>query len=258
MNPKVSIIITTYDRQEQLKETVVSILKQTFSDFELIIIDNYSQFNFLEFISLFEDKRIRAFQNSNNGLIGINRNLGISLANGLYIAFCDDDDLWECNKLELQVQFMDQNPKVDMCCTASSFINNKINKSVLRKTISYLNSYVLSLNLIKAKYMLLIISFITHSSVIFRKEISSKAGFISTDPEINTILDFDYYFRISLTHRIYYLNKKLVQYRLHENQVSYKDISKTKLKVNDVVMSYWEQLDLSQKFIYKSKLLFNF
>jgi hypothetical protein len=153
---------------------------------------------------------------------------------------------------------MDQNPKVDMCCTASSFINNKINKSILRKTISYLNSYVLSLNLIQAKYMLLIISFITHSSVIFRKQTSSKAGLISTDPEINTILDFDYYFRISLNHRIYYLNKKLVQYRLHENQVSYKDVSKTKLKVNDVVVSYWEQLDLLQKFIYKSKLLFNF
>lgn len=258
MSPKVSIIITTYNRQELLKETIDSILAQTFSDFELIIIDNYSKFDFLEFINLFKDSRIKAFQNKNNGLIAINRNFGISLASGTYISFCDDDDLWESNKLEQQVQLMDQNPKVDMCCTASSFINRKVTKSALRQMISSLNAFVLSINLIPAKYILMVMSFITHSSVIYRKQTSLEVGPISDDPDINTIIDFDYYFRISLTQRIYFLNKKMVQYRLHDNQVSYKDVSKTKRKANDVVMSYWDRLDLIQKIIFKCKLLLGF
>ena len=258
MSPKVSIIITTYNRQELLKETIDSILAQTFSDFELIIIDNYSKFDFPGFINLFKDRRIKAFLNNNNGLIAINRNFGISLASGTYIAFCDDDDLWESNKLEQQVQLLDQNKKVNMCCTASSFINTKVKKSALRQMISPLNAFVLSINLIPAKYLLLIMSFITHSSVIYRKQICSEVGPISDDPDINTILDFDYYFRISLTQRIFYINKKLVQYRLHDNQISYKDVSKTKRKANDVVMSYWDRLDLVQKIIFRCKLLLGF
>lgn len=258
MSPKVSIIITTYNRQELLKETIDSILAQTFLDFELIIIDNYSKFDFLGFIKHFDDTRIKAFQNNNDGLIAINRNFGISLARGKYIAFCDDDDLWESNKLEQQVKLLDQNPKVDMCCTASSFINSKVTKSPLRQIVSNLIAFVLSINLIPAKYILLIMSFITHSSVIYRKQTSSLVGPISDNPDINTILDFDYYFRISLTQRIFFINKKLVRYRLHDNQVSYSDVSKTQRKANEVVMSYWDCLDLIQKIIFKSKLLLGY
>lgn len=107
--PLVSVIVTTYNRKELLKETIDSILSQTFTDFELIVVDNYSNYDFIEYIKSFNDLRIRPFQNQNNGIIAINRNIGINNARGEYIAFCDDDDLWKPNKLKIQYSFLIEN-----------------------------------------------------------------------------------------------------------------------------------------------------
>ena len=103
INPLVSVIVTTYNRKEYLKETIDSILNQTYKNFELIVVDNYSDFDFLTYIKSFNDNRIRAFQHHNNGIIAVNRNIGIKKAYGEYIAFCDDDDYWVDKKLEYQV-----------------------------------------------------------------------------------------------------------------------------------------------------------
>jgi len=101
--PKVSVIVTTYNRKEFLQETIQSVINQTFQDFELIVVDNYSNYDFFEHIQSFNDPRIRAFQNKNNGIIAVNRNFGIKRAKGEYIAFCDDDDVWMNNKIEIQI-----------------------------------------------------------------------------------------------------------------------------------------------------------
>lgn len=88
-----------------LKETIDSILNQTFRDFELIVVDNYSDYDFYSFIASFSDSRIRPFQNTNDGIIAVNRNYGIKKALGGYIAFCDDDDLWMPQKLKKQLGY---------------------------------------------------------------------------------------------------------------------------------------------------------
>jgi len=106
-NPLVSVIVTTYNRKELLTETLDSIINQTFTDFELIIIDNYSNYEFISYVNSFSDNRIRAFQNQNNGIIAVNRNFGIKKAKGKYIAFCDDDDLWLPQKIEEQLKHFD-------------------------------------------------------------------------------------------------------------------------------------------------------
>jgi glycosyltransferase involved in cell wall biosynthesis len=102
--PLVSVIVTTYNRKELLKETINAILNQTFRKFELIVVDNFSDYNFFAHIEYFNDKRIIPFQNQNNGIIAVNRNFGIKKARGGYIAFCDDDDYWKENKLEIQLK----------------------------------------------------------------------------------------------------------------------------------------------------------
>lgn len=101
--PKVSVIVTTYNREKYLKETIQSILNQTFTDFELIVVDNFSNYNFFEVIESFNDSRIKPFQNQNNGIISVNRNFGLKQVLGEYVAFCDDDDLWLPDKLRLQI-----------------------------------------------------------------------------------------------------------------------------------------------------------
>ena len=109
--PLVSVVVTTYNRKEMLKITIKSILNQTYNNIELLIIDNYSNYDFFNFISSFNDSRIKAFQNKNNGIIAVNRNYGINKSIGNYIAFCDDDDYWNKFKLSDQIKFF-KNEKV--------------------------------------------------------------------------------------------------------------------------------------------------
>jgi glycosyltransferase involved in cell wall biosynthesis len=129
-NPIVSVIVTTYNRREHLAETILSILNQTFQDFELIIIDNFSDYDFFKLTESFKDKRIKSFQNDNDSIISINRNYGIKNAKGKYLAFCDDDDIWESNKLELQLPFLESG-SVDLVYSGTLLFNefslNKVN-----------------------------------------------------------------------------------------------------------------------------------
>jgi teichuronic acid biosynthesis glycosyltransferase TuaG len=113
--PIVSVIVTSFNRPKLLEETLHSILNQSFQEYELIVIDNYSEYDFFELIRSFGDSRIKAFQNHNDGNIAINRNYGIKQAIGKYLAFCDDDDIWRPNKLSAQVNHMKTNPKTALC-----------------------------------------------------------------------------------------------------------------------------------------------
>ena len=117
-NPIVSVIVTTYNRQEYLSETIRSILNQTFQDFELIIVDNFSNYDFFSLIYSFNSDKITALQNDNQGIIASNRNVGIRKAQGEFIAFCDDDDIWIPEKLENQIQVFG-NKKNDLVYTNS-------------------------------------------------------------------------------------------------------------------------------------------
>ena len=110
-NPKVSVIVTTFNRRDYLQQTIKSILAQSYEDLELIVVDNYSNYDFISLMASFNDLRIRAFQNNNNGVIAVNRNFGILQASGKYVAFCDDDDIWVKEKLEKQVDYAKNNPK---------------------------------------------------------------------------------------------------------------------------------------------------
>ena len=102
---KVSVIIPTYNREELLCEAINSVLAQTFTDFEIIVIDAGSTDITEERIAEFGD-RIRYFKQENLG-VNAARNRAMSLSRGEYVAILDDDDLWKCNKLALQVDILD-------------------------------------------------------------------------------------------------------------------------------------------------------
>ena len=105
---KVSVIVPTYNRAHLLKKTIESILSQTYTDLELIVVSNYSTDNTDDMVKSYKDDRIKYFKNQNNGIIAVNRNFGIRKSTGEYIAFCDDDDTWLPNKLERQVNFFNK------------------------------------------------------------------------------------------------------------------------------------------------------
>ena len=109
--PKVSIITPAYNAAEFLPETIESVLKQTFSDWEMIIIDDCSEDNTFEIATNYsvKDSRIKVIKNEVNSGVAATRNHGLDVASGDYIAFVDSDDMWLPEKLKKQIQFMEEN-----------------------------------------------------------------------------------------------------------------------------------------------------
>lgn len=107
----VSIITPSYNSESFISETILSIQNQTFKNWELIITDDCSSDNSVGVIKSFikKDDRIRLYILKSNQGAGVARNHSIKMAKGRYIAFCDSDDQWKPNKLELQLNFMKKN-----------------------------------------------------------------------------------------------------------------------------------------------------
>lgn len=114
MTPTVSIVLPTYNRAHILKKSIDSVLNQTYTDFELIIVDDCSTDNTKELVDSFQDERIKYFYSECNlGAAGA-RNLGASKASAPYLAFQDSDTIWYSNKLELQMQYLKEHPNVSL------------------------------------------------------------------------------------------------------------------------------------------------
>lgn len=105
----VSIIMPSYNTAPYIKETIQSVLDQTYQNWELIIVDDCSTDNVDEFVASIKDERIRYFKNEKNSGAAVSRNRALREAKGRWIAFLDSDDLWMPEKLEKQISFMEKN-----------------------------------------------------------------------------------------------------------------------------------------------------
>lgn len=109
MNELVSIIMPSYNTAKYIEEAICSVINQTYTNWELIIVDDCSIDNTDEIVNKFRDKRIRYLKNEKNSGAAISRNKALKEAKGKWIAFLDSDDLWESVKLEHQIKFMIEN-----------------------------------------------------------------------------------------------------------------------------------------------------
>lgn len=109
MDELVSIIMPSYNTGLFIKESIESVMAQTFTNWELIIVDDYSNDNTDEILAEFHDERIRYLKNKKNCGAAISRNRALREAKGKWIAFLDSDDLWYPEKLEKQLSFMKAN-----------------------------------------------------------------------------------------------------------------------------------------------------
>jgi glycosyltransferase involved in cell wall biosynthesis len=121
---KVSVVIPAYNSIAYLPETVESVLKQTFTDFEVLIIDDGSSDQTVEWASQITDPRVKLMKQKNQGSSGA-RNTGIAHAQGEYVALLDADDIWEPTKLEKQVLRLEGNPAVGLVDTWAVLANEQ-------------------------------------------------------------------------------------------------------------------------------------
>ena len=122
--PTISVVIPAYNAEHTILETISSVQQQTFSDFELIVIDDGSTDRTLELLHSIKDSRLQIFPYENGG-VSVARNRGISHAAGEFISFIDADDLWSPDKLELQLAALQQHPEAGVAYSWTYFMDEK-------------------------------------------------------------------------------------------------------------------------------------
>lgn len=122
--PKVSVIVPVYQVEVYIAETLRSILSQTLTDFEVLLVDDGSQDRSVEICRSFTDPRIKIISQANRGLAGA-RNTGIRQAQGDYLAFLDGDDLWLPEKLAHHVAHLEANPELGISFSYSAFVDQE-------------------------------------------------------------------------------------------------------------------------------------
>jgi len=215
--PLVSIVMPTYNHAKYLSISVQSVLDQTFTNWELIIVDNFSTDNTLEVLSKFSDTRIKLLQINNEGCIGKSRNLAIKSAKSEWLAFLDSDDSWEPNKLEVigghlheEIDFLYHNLTVvdaDMHELKSMQIRSRKLKSPIVKDL------VLNGNTIAT------------SSVVVRRSVVLNVGGMSEETDLIGIEDYNTWLRISVnTEKFKLIPTFLGSYRKHNsNHTTFED-----------------------------------
>lgn len=184
--PTISVIMPAYNAERDILETIKSVQQQTFSDFELIVINDGSTDRTLELLDTLEDDRIRIFSYENGGVC-IARNRGISHATGEYIAFLDADDLWASDKLELQLAALQQHPEAGVVYSWTSCIDEQ------GKLLFDYPPRVFEGNVYP---QLLIGDFIYNASnTLVRREAIDSVG--EFDSAISGCADWDYWLRLS-------------------------------------------------------------
>lgn len=201
--PFVSVVIPTYNRAEDLQRALQSVREQTYTNWEVIVVDNYSTDNTDDIVGMIEDPRVFLYKIRNNGVIAVSRNLGIQKASGELIALLDSDDWWAKEKLERSVAAIQSG--ADIVYHDLWMVTGRERK--YRKVGSW--------PLMQPVYDALIMNGnpVINSSVVVRKKIIEKIGGISENPKLIAAEDFDCWLRIALvTDRFAFLPEVLGYY----------------------------------------------
>jgi glycosyltransferase involved in cell wall biosynthesis len=189
MNSIVSIVIPTYNRAFELKRALQSVLFQSYSNFEVLVVDNNSHDATDSIVDGFKDIRIKLFKVNNNGVIAISRNVGIRQSLGKYIAFLDSDDWWMPKKLEYAVRKLELG--ADLVYHDMLIARKNEQKFFFRRTMSRRLSGNVFENLIIHGNPII------NSSVVVRKDILQQIGGLIEDVGFVTMEDYDAWLRIA-------------------------------------------------------------
>lgn len=200
----VSVIVPTYNRKEYIADTIQSILNQTHSNMEIIVIDDGSDSSPEDVLSPFGDK-VKYLYKENGGKSSA-LNEAIKHINGEYIWVFDDDDIALPLKLELQLKKFHMNPEIDMLHTRSINFND-VNGQVVG--VHDLTPYQGTLDF----KMLMRGCFVHGPTVVFRRRCLEKLE--GWDPQLTRAQDYDFWLRLTLNYKAEYLSAPTVRYRIH-------------------------------------------
>ena len=206
----ISVIIPLYNKEHYIKSTILSVLEQTYNDFEIIIIDDGSTDNSVNIVSEFTDARITMVNQKNAG-VSAARNHGLKIAKGDYITFLDADDRWRQGFLKAMYELVQKYPQESVFGVAQE--NRPIN--TLPSGVTVVDDF--------CSYFY---CFCT-GCLFFKKEVFEKVGYFRQNVQIGE--DFDMWLRIACKYNYVYLNEPyLIHPDVTENNLSLiRDLSKT-------------------------------
>lgn len=257
-NVKVSAIIPTYNRAKYVVEALESALKQSYTNYEILIIDDGSTDHTKEVLKPFILANQIIYIYKANGGPASARNAGIKITRGEYIAFLDSDDLWLPDKLEQQVKYLDEHKDVGLVFTDEVvFTDDKAgnNKEIAR--VIFRSNYPGNDLSFKALFMGNYIPILT---VMVRRTCIQDVGYFDESPDLRLGgEDYEMWLRIARRYKIGHLPKILAQYRHHTQNVLGLDLENTYMgniraiqKLLNLYPNIPEELHLNMKQHYRS------
>ncbi|AMK75093.1 MULTISPECIES: glycosyltransferase family 2 protein [Methylomonas] len=207
VQPRVTVIMPTYNRKKFIGEAIQSVLDQSFQDFELIVVDDGSTDQTSEVVQAFVSEKIKYIYQSNCGRSNA-RNRALSLARGYYIAFLDSDDLYLPEKLALQIDYMDTHPDIGMIYT-SAYCINESGERIKDKYDAVVSGWIYE------HIAFFVPVTITLPTVMVRKQVFDKAGVF--DEKMDRFEDTDMWRRISKHFQINGLDQQTCLLRTHQD-----------------------------------------
>ena len=240
----ISIIIPAYNAEKYLANTIQSVINQTFTDWELIIINDGSTDGTLELINNFKDKdsRIKVFSHENAG-VAHSRNRGIAEAKGEFIAFLDADDLWTIDKLEIQLKALQENSYASVAYSWVDYIDEA-------GKFLYPGSHITVNG--DAYPKLLINNFLENgSNPLVRREALAKVG--DFDVNLPPAEDWDLYLRLAREYEFVAIPRPQILYRLCTNSCS-ANITKMETQALRVIEKAYNQTPESLQYLKRETL----
>lgn len=237
---KLAVLIPTYNSAQYLKESIDSILNQTYSNFDLYIYDDCSTDNSKEVIESYTDKRI--FYRKNNENLGIsktlNKGLDELLPNYQYIARMDADDWAFPERFEKQLCYLEENESIMLCGTQGFWLKN------INENVSSGWEYPVENNYLKL-YLLFSASF-GHSSVFLRSNFFDSNA-LRYDEDIKTCEDWDFWIRVSENGGMHNLPDFLMKYRIvnNSNHRSVENKNKHLKERSIIIANYWKTFEIN-------------
>ena len=210
--PTISVIIPAYNAERTIVKTIQSVLQQTFSDFEIIAIDDGCTDRTLELLQNIEDNRLKTFSYKNGGL-PVARNRGITRATGEFISFIDADDLWTPNKLELQLAALQQNSMAGVAYSWTAYFMDGQEESIFPYKPVFFEGNVYD--------KLLVNNIVSNgSNILVRKQAIESVGKFETT--LKSCEDWDFYIRLAAKWHFALVPKHQILYRQSSNAMTSK------------------------------------
>lgn len=218
---KISIVTASYNYQDYIKETIQSIIDQTYSDWELIIVDDCSTDNSVNVIKSYTDNRIKLFINKENLGLAQTVKRGIEKATGKWIVFLESDDILTKDYIEKKVKIAHKYQNINLIFNDCEFFGDekKIHNftKALKKTRKVLKNKNYPRNMFYNFY--LSNKIFTFSSVMAKREDLLKINF---EPPIDSLLDWWLWVQMAYIGDFYYIPEMLTKWRLHTDSYIYK------------------------------------